>query len=123
MNELITFLDTICPLSSELKEHLRLILKTKTFLKKDFLLRAGHICQNISFIEKGLFRCFYAHGENEVSSWFMKEGDVIISVESFFKQVASYESIQALEDCTVYYISYEQLMHAYIIFVEFNEAR
>ena len=29
----------------------------------------------------------------------MKEGDVIISVESYFKQQPSKENIQAIEDC------------------------
>jgi len=32
----------------------------------------------------------------------MKEGDVIVSVESFFTQKESYESIQAPEECIVY---------------------
>jgi hypothetical protein len=56
----------------------------------------------------------------EVSSWFMKEGDVIVSVESFFKQKPSYESIQALEETTVHYISYDELQFIYKNFLEFN---
>ena len=50
----------------------------------------------------------------------MKEGDVIISVESFYRQVKSYESIQALEDCIVWYISFEELKSIYRAFPEFN---
>lgn len=58
--------------------------------------------------------------EKDVSSWFMKEGDVIISVESFFQQTASYESIQALEDCTLHYITYDELQFTFRNFPEFN---
>ena len=41
------------------------------------------ICREICFIEQGPLRCFYHDGDREVSTWFMKEGDVIISVSSF----------------------------------------
>ena len=120
MEQLLKFLNSVYPLSNDLINYLMQNLESKMLKKKEMLLEKGRICKNIFFIEKGLIRCFYLLNEKEVSSWFMKEGDVIISVESFFKQVPSYESIQALEDCTVYYVSYEQLMHAYVTFVEFN---
>ena len=120
MEQLLEFLNSVYPLSNDLVNYLMQNLESKMLKKKEMLLEKGRICKNIFFIEKGLIRCFYLLNEKEVSSWFMKEGDVIISVESFFKQLPSYESIQALEDCTVYYISYEQLMYAYVTFVEFN---
>lgn len=84
------------------------------------LLKAGHICRNIYFIDQGLLRCFYMQNGQEVCSWFMKEGDVIISVESFFDQRESYESIQALEDTALRYISFTELQHVYRNFPEFN---
>jgi CRP-like cAMP-binding protein len=58
--------------------------------------------------------------EREVCSWFMMKEDVIISVESFFMQQESKENIQALEDCILYSISYEELQYAYENFMEFN---
>ncbi|GAA4339691.1 cyclic nucleotide-binding domain-containing protein [Flaviaesturariibacter amylovorans] len=120
MEQLLNYLSAIHPLSDGLKEHLRSILKTRELHKKDFLLRAGHTCRHICFIEKGLLRCFYLKDDLEVSSWFMKEGDVIISVESFYQQKASYESIQALEDCVLHYIDYNELQNIYRRFPEFN---
>ena len=50
----------------------------------------------------------------------MKEGDVIISVESFFTQKPSYEAIQAIEDCELYFIEYDELQFIYRHFPEFN---
>jgi CRP-like cAMP-binding protein len=50
----------------------------------------------------------------------MKEGDVIISIESFFLQKPGYEYIQALEECEVYYIEYDELQQFYRDFPEFN---
>ena len=120
MERLLQFLQSIHPLSAGLQEYLALHLKVKEVKKKDMLLKAGHICRHICFIEQGLLRCFYSQGDIEVSSWFMKEGDVILSIESFFRQQPSYESIQALEDTTVFYIEYNELQHIYRTFPEFN---
>lgn len=50
----------------------------------------------------------------------MKEGDMIISVESFFKQQPSYENIQALEELDVLALKYSELQLMYHKFPEFN---
>jgi len=120
MNIVIQFLNSIHPMSTPLLEHLDTVLKLRTLHKREYLLRAGHICRNISFIQQGLLRCFYIKGDMEVCSWFMKEGDVIISVESFYGQKTSYESIQALEECELYYIDYNELQQIYKLFPDFN---
>ena len=120
MDQLLQYLDSIYSLSNPLREYLIQHLKVKELAKKDYLLKAGHISSNIHFIQKGLLRCFYLKDGNEVSSWFMKEGDIVVSIESFYQQKSSYESIQALEDCLLYYISYQELQYIYKTFPEFN---
>lgn len=120
MEELFNLINSICPISSELAEHLALTLKEKTFKKNEYLLKEGEVCQHICFIKKGLTRCFYNNGILEVCSWFMKEGDMIISVESFFKQKPSFESIQALEECEVVFLKYDELQFMYKNFPEMN---
>lgn len=50
----------------------------------------------------------------------MKENDVIISVDSFYKRRPSYEFIQTIEETTVSYIHYDELQSLYIDFMEFN---
>jgi CRP/FNR family transcriptional regulator, anaerobic regulatory protein len=117
---LFRYLRSIHPLSESLRDHLEDIVKEKRVARKDYLLRAGQTCGNIYFIEKGLLRSYYVKGPKEISSWFMKEGDICIAVESFLAQKHSHESIQALEDCIVYYISYEELQQIYRDYQEFN---
>jgi len=53
--------------------------------KKGFESKEGEVCVKINFVTKNLLRCFYFRNKIEVTSWFMREADVIISVESFFK--------------------------------------
>lgn len=120
MERLLQYINSIYPLSTEIIEALGRNLKTKNYSKKEFVLKEGQTCKNIYFIEKGLLRCFYIKGAKEVSTWFMKEGDMVISVESFFKQQPSYESIQVLEDCVLYSMQYEDLQEMYHQFPAFN---
>lgn len=120
MEKLLLYLESIYPLSDGLKQHLASILKVKELPRRTYLLKAGHVCRNIYFIDSGLLRCFYLKDDHEVSSWFMKEGNVIISIESFYEQRQSYESIQALEDSVLYYIEYTELQNIYRNFLEFN---
>jgi CRP/FNR family transcriptional regulator, anaerobic regulatory protein len=120
MEELIGYLNSIHPLSEQLFAFLWQNIKTKKLQKKDYLLRKGHVNKDICFIGKGLLRCFYFIEDKEVCSWFMKEGDVIVSVESFFSQTESYENIQALENCVLHYITFEELQFIYNNFPEFN---
>jgi len=118
--ELLNLLNSIFPLSDELETELSFYLKFEQFPKKAHLLKEGQICNYIYFIEQGLVRSYYLKDENEVCSWFMKEGDVIISVDSFYNKKPGYESIQAIEDTTVYFINYDELQLLYKKFVEFN---
>lgn len=120
MEELLFFLNSIFPLNRDTKEYLIENLKWTEILKKDFILKEGQVCHNIYFINKGLLRCFYTKNNKEVNSWFMREGDVIISVESFFNQWESKENIQALEDCLLFYIDFQELQYAYQTFPDFN---
>lgn len=120
MEQLLHYLNAIHPLPEACQSRLIATLKTKQLLRKEHLLREGQICQSIFFIQEGLLRCYYHRGEQEVCSWFMKEGDVVISVESFFRQKRSYEAIQALEDSLLYYIRYDELQQLYLSFPEFN---
>lgn len=120
MEGLLHFLEGIHPLSDQLKFHLSQIIKELKLEKKRFLLRAGQISRRVCFIQKGLLRCFYAKDGVDISSWFMKEGDVIFSVESFLNQQPSYENIQALEETSILFIDYTELQHIYRNFSEFN---
>jgi CRP-like cAMP-binding protein len=120
MTTLQTFLASIEPLPDALAARLLDIVREKTLVRREHLIRAGKICRNIYFIRAGLLRCYYFNGSKEVSSWFLKEGDVCIDVESFFEQRVGDENIQALEDSVVEYISHEQLESLYRDFPSFN---
>jgi len=120
MEDLLDFLNGIYPFPPGLKDELTPMIKSLRLSEKEYLLRAGEVCKNIYFIRKGLLRCYYLKETKEVSAWFLKEVDTIVSVESFYDQLPSYEFIQALEDCELFYISFDELEEIYGKYLEFN---
>jgi len=120
MEDLLDFLSSVHPMSPALRARLTQILQCRKLDKKEFLLKAGQVCRNIYFIQGGLVRCYYLKDEAEVCTWFMKEGDVVISIESFYNQASGHEFIQALEPTEAHYISFEQLQRLYSEYPEFN---
>jgi CRP-like cAMP-binding protein len=120
MERLFEKFDQIKPLSSELKAYILSILTRKTYRKKEIILQEGTTAKYIYFIEKGLVRSLKYKRGKERTGWFMKEGDFFVSVISFFSQIPSLETIEAMEDCIVYCISYEQLEKIYREFPDFN---
>jgi CRP/FNR family transcriptional regulator, anaerobic regulatory protein len=120
MESILTYLQAFHPLPGELLEQLAGALKLRTLGRKELLLKACHICRHIYFIQRGLFRCYYLEDQSEACAWFMREGDVMVSVESFFFQQESREWIQALEESELYYIGYPTLHALCRSFPEFN---
>ena len=120
MNNLFLMLQSIHTLSQSLIDALNERLQVRNFKKREIVLEEGQVCNNIYFIESGFFKSFHLKDGKEVTQWFMKSGDVIISVSSFYKRKPSYESIQAMEDGVVYFISYDDLQYIYENFMEFN---
>lgn len=81
--------------------------------KKSILLDYGQICHYCLFAAKGLVHGVFQHKEREETCWFMGEYDVIISVESFYKQKPSEERLVALEDTIGIALHYKDLQWIY----------
>jgi len=120
MEELISMLKSLAPLSPYLEERLRSIIRPIRFRKGDLILSPGEICRQIFYVEKGLIRIYHMLERKDITDWFIKEKDICISVGSFFDQVESKEYHKALEDCECVGISFDELQQTYIDFPEFN---
>lgn len=78
------------------------------FTKGHILLKANRVEPNIYFIKNGLVRA-YVERDNEVTFWFGKEGETIISMKSYVEEKPGYETIELLEDCELYELKTENL--------------
>lgn len=120
MDRLFLVFDNIRPLSPALRVYIERSVIRKVIKKGEIILREGEIAKNIYFIEEGIVRSLRHKKGNERTSWIMKEGDLFVSVGSFFYRIPASETIEALKDCVVYYISFEQLEKAYEDYPEFE---
>lgn len=123
MDELLAYLDSIFPLSSELRDHLRGIVYRRETKRKDMLLRPGNVCRELYFIESGLVRGFHLKRGDEVNNWLVKEGEICIDVLSFFRQRPTSNFIQTLENGVLWGVRHDDLQATYLQFLEFNIVR
>ncbi|MDB5005763.1 MAG: cAMP-binding domain of or a regulatory subunit of cAMP-dependent protein kinase [Mucilaginibacter sp.] len=84
---LLNTLNSITILSESLQEQIKSYLVEERFTKKSILLKEGQVSQRIYFIKRGFIRAYYHKGSGEFTSWFMGEGDIIVSVYSFFHEI------------------------------------
>ncbi|MBN8837163.1 MAG: Crp/Fnr family transcriptional regulator [Sphingobacteriia bacterium] len=120
MKPLLDFLNMVHPLDAKAQQLITEWLKpTKIFANK-CLLKMGDRCDKISWVESGLLKMYQMHEDKEYITWFSMPGDIVISVESFFKRVNSGQCIEAIRDSVVWSITYDQLNDIYGQFKDFN---
>ena len=120
MENLLDAIQTLHPISSELRSALSKVLRRDIFTRKHWLLQPDQVSDRLYFVEKGVVRGYYLKEGKEVTSWFMREGDFLISIVSFYSRQPAHEYIELLEDSVVWSITYVQLQQLYRDFTEFN---
>jgi CRP-like cAMP-binding protein len=125
MEQVLSFLNQIAAaegrqLSARCIKQLKKIIKTRSIKAGEHLLVMGQVCENLYFIKKGLLKCYYILNNRPVCDWFFAEMETVVAVDSFYDQIPSADYIQALEDCELLYITFQELAYLYRTFVEFN---
>ncbi len=73
-------------------------LETKHFNKKEIVLQANTVCNNVYFVNKGLLRVFFIDKDgNESTFHFARENDFAVDYQSFLQNTPAQYYIQALE--------------------------
>ncbi|MFW0735970.1 Crp/Fnr family transcriptional regulator [Flavobacterium sp. T12S277] len=97
-----TILDDIFQLPEESKNALKLGISEISYPKGHILLNAGKIESALYFIKKGIVRAYVDENDSEITFWFGKEGQTILSMKSYVEEQKGYETIELLEDCELY---------------------
>lgn len=118
---LLNFLENIHSMSQELRAALFSSMYFKKVRKRDILVDIGEIQKSLYFIVTGAVRSYYLDSlGKDTTSWLLFEGDLAISVYSFFSQKRSFEVLEVLEDAGLLVLSHDDLMKLYRSFPEFN---
>ncbi|MCK6616898.1 MAG: Crp/Fnr family transcriptional regulator [Cyclobacteriaceae bacterium] len=89
----------------------------RRWLKKgEYLLRAGQVCNHVSFINKGVFRVFNIVNDNEYTAYFAFENDYVTDYKSFLTRKPSFDNIVALEDAELIQLDYDSMQRLYETF-------
>jgi CRP-like cAMP-binding protein len=84
--------------------------EVKEVAKGDLFLKEGQISNEYLILEDGFMRAYsFDPGGNEVTTAFHNNSYPVFEVASFFNRTPSRENIQALTDCSGWFITYEQL--------------
>ena len=78
------------------------VLVPMKFAKGEMILREGEVCRHIYYIEKGLVRQFYFKKGKDVTEHMGPEGEVIMCIESLFKEEPTHLQVEALEPVLLY---------------------
>ena len=81
--------------------------------KGDFILEAGKINRHVGYINKGLVRYFVYKDGEESTFEFTKEGEFIADYQSFNNKTASVQNIQAIEECELLIINYDDVQRIF----------
>jgi CRP-like cAMP-binding protein len=108
-SELLTLLGKITALDKKEEELLINSFKPFFLAKGSFFLKAGEVNRHVGFLQKGLVRYFVFKDEEESTFEFTKEGEFIADYQSFNSKTASIQNIQAIEDCEMLIINYENV--------------
>lgn len=116
------FIETFVKLSEEDWVAIQELFNRKDYKKNELILDEGKVCKHFYFLESGLIRFFYNIDGNDITKTFTIAPYCFTSKTSFRKQTESNEGIQALEETTVWQVSYSnykklESLNAWNIFI------
>lgn len=89
-------------LPEQSKAELKACITEVAYPKGHILLKADKVETDVYFIKKGIVRAYANHKDNQVTFWFGKEGDTILSMKSYVANEKAYEDIELLENSELY---------------------
>ena len=112
-DKLISSIKSFIDLTPKEVDCIKVLWKEKFIKKGDFFLTEGKICKQVGFIGKGLMR-YYINQDGEDKTYaFAQENNFVCNNESFLSKTPSTKIIQAIENCEVLEISYDDLQLFY----------
>lgn len=93
------------------------LFETKQFNQGDIILKQSVVCKHIVFITTGLARSFYINNEGKEFTWYFHFNDTdsefenyfLIDYNSFLSQSPGQLNIEAIENCDVVMLSFDNI--------------
>ena len=90
--------------------------------KGSALLKEGEIANEYFLLEKGIVRAFvHDYNNNEITTEFFVENEIVIVPASLFQRNSSQENVQAVTDCVLWKIYFNDFQHLFHSVPGFSE--
>jgi len=116
----VQFANAVHPLSQAAKDYTNQRVFNYRIRKGDLLLKAGDTCASVYLVRRGILRGYVKEGIKDITTWITPEGELVASITSFGLQQPAIENIQAIEDCELIGLKYDDLEHLYDNYPEVN---
>jgi len=105
-SNLLTFLNTISPLSQKDSDDVLSIVKPKQLKKGEHWLEEGIANYRIAFIEEGYLRKYYVKDGNEITDAFYFESDICADLPSIISKTKPLSNVVAMQNTVLTTFSY-----------------
>jgi len=113
MNELVSFINGISPLSEETMSLMYSSLVYSELDKGDYFIREGIYAKEIAFLESGIVRAYYVNGQGkEYNKTFFSAPAIIGSYASLISKEKNELPQQALTSCKIWRMDFEVVEQA-----------
>jgi len=107
--EIDEILERFHPLPPQSSAALKARVSEVQYPKGRTLIRAGRLEKTLYFIRSGMVRAYSDGERGDVTFWFGKEGDLVVSMKSYVSGQPGYEHVETLEACDLYQMKAQDL--------------
>lgn len=111
--DLSAILQTTYPLPGASLEKILALAEYVELPKGSILFRDDQLAHHIYVVQRGLARAYARREDREVTFWFSTEGAVLVSIRGYTEQAVSYETIELLEDSSLFRLNAQALQQLY----------
>lgn len=105
---------------NELRTSFYKLLERQVCSNHRIILNAGQICNRMWFIVQGFAMAYIDKEGKKIPYWFWNENEIMVPVNSFFKQLPADGFIELMEKSILLSISYKNIKQLTETFPEFN---
>ena len=118
--QLFQLLNSIHPIGKGVEQYLLKTVSRCKVSKGEYLLRSGQLCEHFYFVNKGLLRGFIKEEKKDITTWFALENELVTALNCYITRTDTLENIQAIEDCELLVMRYDDLDKLYLKYPSFN---
>lgn len=114
MQELIAYINKICPLEKETLNNLKTLFHPIHLKKNDFFCKEGEIASHVGFLQKGVIRAYFLNQEGkEYTKHFFVDQAIIGAYGSLLTKQPNKIAQQALTDCEIWVANFAAIEKGY----------